>query len=158
MREPLRVYAAYPDRGGAQRSELLPFRFSPLRLGGPRGPQDLRGPPLPARRRIPRIGATEGQPFLRPPFGSGRLSLAGQVTEYKEIRALRRRIRHGLSTTWRGRCLVSVKGIARQCVLRVLAAPVSCVLSAAQGCARCHENVVVAETRVSGRDREPERQ
>ena len=35
MREPLRVYAAYPDGSGAPRSELLPFRFSLLRLGGP---------------------------------------------------------------------------------------------------------------------------
>ena len=34
MREPLRVYAAYPDRGGAPRSEPLPFRFSLLRLSG----------------------------------------------------------------------------------------------------------------------------
>ncbi len=42
MREPLRVYAAYPDRGGAQRSELLPFRFSPLRLGGPVLPSGSR--------------------------------------------------------------------------------------------------------------------
>ena len=34
MREPLRVYAAYPGDGGAPRGELLPFRFSLLRLGG----------------------------------------------------------------------------------------------------------------------------
>ena len=34
MWEPLRVYAAYPDGSGATRSELLPFRFSLLRLGG----------------------------------------------------------------------------------------------------------------------------
>jgi hypothetical protein len=46
MRESLRVYAAYPDGGGAPRSELLPLRFSLLRLGGlvlPSGNR-LRGP------------------------------------------------------------------------------------------------------------------